>query len=114
MRTLLFVQTGDARPKCCGPTTKAPEYARGNRYSLAFGRFDTMYGTHRQHAAQVAADRWWLVECANADAGRELVAVFESQPRSSFMSNEHRGGAVVCASRPGAASGRILASGGQP
>lgn len=103
-RVLLFVQTGDARPKCYGPTTKAPEHARGNRYSLAFGCFDTVYGTHRQHEAQVAADRWWLVECANAEDGRFVI---ECDREAGGVLRDHY------ASDGERIYGRILASGGK-
>jgi hypothetical protein len=59
-RVLLFVQTGDGRPKCVG------------RYSEGL--------TARQCEHRSAADRWWLVECENADAGRKVIAFVESLP----------------------------------
>src|SRR5580765_5071473 len=49
------------------------------------------------------AQRWWLVECENADAGRRAIAVFErwDDVRRLYPFN-------------GGAGGRILASNWQP
>lgn len=63
MKTLLFVQTGDGRPKCV-PTMR---YERERLFSVPgwTPAHSDIGGDH---------DRWWLVECENADAGRRVIA----------------------------------------
>jgi len=62
-RVLLFVQTGDGRPKCFSSHgVNRSLYTDGWRLSES------------ALTAQGAADRWWLVECENAEAGREVIA----------------------------------------
>ena len=96
MRVLLFTQSGSERPKVaryspsvCAhrPTAAAPESCgccRGTGYAV------------EPWASLKSTDRWFLVECENADAGRRLIAAFKV----------HRG-RILHASR-------ILASGGKP
>lgn len=60
MKVMLFVQTGDARPKCASRET--PCRVNGEWW---YSRWAS--------EAKAAADRWWLVECANADEGRMII-----------------------------------------
>ena len=78
MRTLLFVQTGDGRPKCVRSWAVEPAS------EVVFDR--------------VRHYRWWLVECENAEAGRELILLNVSGPWTHAVN----------------VPGRILASGGKP
>ena len=90
MRVLLFVQHGDGRPKCVGrvrewfPALMQPRYEDertpkqrvddfvANGWSLPAGSAQFKC-TARQKQHHLLADRWWLVECENADAGRALI-----------------------------------------
>jgi hypothetical protein len=94
-RVLLFVQSGDARPTCRGEWCRQPStYA--NLHTGAPS------GTKKQRTAKRAADRWWLVECMDADAGRAIIAEnCGSDPVAVRMG-------------PHVVTGRILASGGRP
>ena len=143
MRVMLFVQTGDARPKVArkygaaaiipyidaddpwradwrvatgGPDTYC--YVRsGNMIQRACSRGVHLYRrgdgsrgwalakrcAEREAAFRNvvrASDRWWLVECASADAGRLIIAC----SRGECDSPE----GCVCKNY-----GRILASGGR-
>jgi len=90
-RVLLFVQTGDGRPKCFSSHgVNRSLYTDGWRLSES------------ALTAQGAADRWWLVECENAEAGRRVI---DGEPHNYVMDNG------VYATEPW---GRILASGGKP
>lgn len=60
MKVLLFVQNGDARPKC----VLHDVVERHGAWCLSW----------RARDRQAAADRWWLVECENAEAGRDVIA----------------------------------------
>lgn len=90
MKALLFVQTGDARPKCEGEC-----WERMNDW----GR--RMRGTLRQRDLMRRSDRWWLVECETARHGREVIASGRTELRSGFGGD----GSILI--------GRILASGGR-
>ena len=75
MKVLLFVQTGDGRPKCVGRTWPF-EFTR---YGIEAPRLKQLgepprHGSHHQARVLAKADRWWLVECENADAGRFVIA----------------------------------------
>ncbi len=63
MKVLLFVQSGNARPKCAksfgGRAHSAMQY---------FARVRERLGSEGQ------PDRAWLVECENAEAGRDAIA----------------------------------------
>ena len=94
MRTLLFVQTGDARPKCVksfgwisGDGSAGPR-ALQYLHSIRFG-------------ADGQPDSGWLVACENAEAGRAIIA-------------EGASGEVTIRLGSGLARGRIIASGGTP
>jgi hypothetical protein len=86
-RVLLFVQAGDARPKCVKQF--GSDRARGLQYLGHLVRPD------------IGTWLYWLVECENADAGREAIASGRTELRSGFGGN---GSLLV---------GRILASGGR-
>lgn len=100
-RVLLFVQTGDARPMCVGrvgplgeiPWTRCPAglKAESAEYGLSLAQ---------QHEVE-SADRWWLVECENADAGRAVIAMHLSS------------GSPVIQWTGRLPEGRILSSGGR-
>lgn len=75
-RALLFVQNGTAKPKVLA--TGARNEAAARLAAEPHGRY---------------FDRWWLVECENAEAGRRIIAGIQSAP--------------------GGDEGRILASGGR-
>lgn len=99
MKVLLFVQTGDERPKCVG---SGSWLARTGPFmecvqAIRDGR-DVLQSQQEWRAAN--ADRWWLVECENADAGRLIIAC----SRGECDSPE----GCVCKNY-----GRILASGGR-
>lgn len=83
MRVLLFVEgAGDKRPKCVHPNV--PEYIRrrnGERIrsarsiqpaSLSDFVLRMSWGLWAVEVRN--ADRWWLVECENAAAGRFMIA----------------------------------------
>lgn len=84
MKVLLFVQAGNARPKCASRET--PCRVNGE-----------WWYSRRASEAKAAADRWWLVECANAEDGRAVIAAMV----------EYGGGVGE------GGLGRILASGGR-
>ena len=101
-RVLLFTQTGDARPKC------VRAFAPGNEYQRNPARFASHLETfshikpmpYRDLRLAYDADRWWLVECANAEAGRGVIAWTRT------------GGPDPIINEP-CPFGRILASGGR-
>lgn len=66
---MLFVQTGNARPKCVG---QLPLRFAASVAIKWLRRLDASWWTPVLKAT--AADRWWLVECANAETGRGLIA----------------------------------------
>ena len=91
MKTLLFTQMGDARPKCTGgvhPRSGVVTEAKlGERWCKL---------TMTQKRAVATADRWWLVGGTNADDGRVVILqeqVFTPELKRTL--------------------GRILASGGR-
>ena len=83
MKMLLFVQTGDARPKV------AKQFG-------AWRGWAEQYFTRIRFGESGQPDRGWLVECANAEAGRRLI---EADDGERFAM--------------GSRYGRILASGGK-
>ena len=106
MKTLLFVQSGDARPKVAHAncpdsiTRRSGQRVRdacATRHYLSSAVLRVTWG--RWAALARDADRWWLVECTHADAGRLVI----------WADNiRRRDGAVH-----GTPQGRILASGGR-
>lgn len=75
-RVLLFTQAGSERPKCIRSYREEP-----------------LFNDALDHDGP-----WWLVECENADAGREIIEATAL---------------AECASALGWRGGRILASGGK-
>ena len=100
-RVLLFVVPAfGEHVLCCGEAS-----ADRKRRGIAVGSEDDSardwFVTLRARRMKDAADRWWLVECENAEAGRAIIAnaaKFDSDPTLKNL----RG------------LGRILASGGKP
>lgn len=103
MKVLLFVQTGDARPKVF------TRYARG--YSGLFARNVEFARQHpetnisRPLRACANADRWWLVECENADEGRRVITGLCHSMDCALLRDDSHEASCDC--------GRILASGGK-
>ncbi len=62
MKVLLFVQTGDTRPKCVKRFPPVLRHIKSGweEWSVEYSKTAT-------------ADRWWLVECENADEGRTII-----------------------------------------
>lgn len=94
MKTLLFTQTGDARPKCLGSV--AIGGPRGEKY---IDSGDSCYLSDYQSFLLGTADRWWLVECENAEAGRIVIADVAARDAGEYVM--------------GITPGRILARGGR-
>jgi len=94
-RVLLFVQNGNARPKRIATLTRARAIFYRDVGQEPDADESLLMLTGIQSAIQQAADRWWLVECENAQAGRVII--------------EHAGKPVL----PHPLAGRILASGGK-
>ena len=105
MKVLLFVQTGDARPKCAGGAVHFTRAGYRTGYNCkiasdpvmsALGDSKTAWGwwtTPGPWNALLDSDRWWLVECETAYHGRKV---------------------IEAAARGEQTVGRILASGGRP
>lgn len=108
MRVLLFVQTGDARPKSIGGNRRLDGEALNGRWdSRAIARAMQELAITEEVSA-IGADRWWLVECENADAGRAAIECYEGGTGCTagrVFRFDH------C--RSGRHPGRILASGGR-
>lgn len=77
MKVLLFVQTGDARPKCVSRSVghDPAERLQGHRW-LADSGFYLWWTAHEK---AVAAARWWFVECENAAHGRVLISEWRAR-----------------------------------
>jgi hypothetical protein len=58
MKELLYVQTGDGKPKC----------------RKSFGPSQGLNRARAHAYVSNVSDRWWLVECENAEHGREVIA----------------------------------------
>lgn len=103
MRTLLFVQNGEGRPKAWNPGREYVEHPPRIQMHADAWRLanPTPARCGARLCAVIRADRWWLVECENAEAGRATIA------HEPFGAAVHR---VGCACK----NGRILASGGKP
>lgn len=86
MRTLLFVQDGERKPVVV--REKLLRYANGA----------VMWGP-RMTFAKERADRWWLIECDNAEAGRWTLLKL-GKARGPLFPTSFR-------------EGRIIASGGK-
>lgn len=101
-RKLLFTQTGDERPKCVGRTGPLGEVPWA-RCPAGLKAASAEYGlSSEQQRAVESADRWWLVECESAEAGRALIAA------GSNVAPWIRG-----VPRVGIPEGSVLASGGK-
>lgn len=99
---MLFVQTGDARPKCegrLGPLGEIPWQRCPAALKAALGECGL---SSEQQLAVESADRWWLVECKNAEAGRGTIYIALNPPPV---------GSAFTTTFP---VGRILAQGGRP
>lgn len=90
MRVLLFVQTGDGRPKC----VETPGWLSAKDAQHVREMSESHATPDSPHWIQVLdhADRWWLVECLDAKHGRAVIAGSRTLDSAEF--------------------GRILASGG--
>lgn len=111
MKVLLFVQRGDARPKC---EYTLPRSLAWESLAEAIGDADQTADPPTVASIAASADRWLLVECKNAEAGRTLIYLRETisaAHRYMGSKNPEQGTAAVCGSVP---TGRILASGGKP
>lgn len=101
MRVLLFVQNGDGQPKCASPATMdrpalAPtwECAKLNNDG---GDGNWWWFYRGAVLKMLRADRWWLVECENAEDGRVVIMQERVLPEGIVST-----------------LGRVLASGGKP
>ena len=129
MKMLLFVQTGDARPKCAGGAVHFTRAGYRTGYNCkiasdpvmsALGDSKTAWGwwtTPGPWNALLDSDRWWLVECEDADAGRAIIT-HDALLHTSIGKAVEAVGPVVKSRDPNRVSepvqGRILASGGRP
>jgi len=93
MKVLLFVQTGEGRPKC----------VKTWRTWKPSGESWVWLGAS-------SGDRWYVVGCENAEAGRDIIA--ESGEGHPKWRRAHLDAAHM-ARRP-SPNGRILASGWKP
>lgn len=103
-RVLLFTQQGSERPKAAiAPAEWAEHPKRVAAHMAAWrGRDPSRVPPFRTSLQRVlCANRWWLCECENADAGREIIE--ESRRRDAGASYYEIGNL-----------GRILASGEKP
>ena len=92
-RVLLFVQNeGDKRPKVAARWRNTVVERAVNNIEWARANDLTGVAVTGPLRAVAAADRWWLIECENAEAGRKAIK------QSGFMDYSH---------------GRVLASGGK-
>lgn len=108
-RILLFVQTGDTRATCAwwsNDGERPPVTPSGQLYAL---RFKLGSAADAVACGQHPADRWWLVECENAEAGRSLIA--ESLWDHDTPDNHW---VARCLQTTALAHGRIVASGSRP
>lgn len=81
MRVRLFVQDGESLPKCVGSeTTRHSEHSEivwvNNPPPLRSRRAVLL--SEEALVARDEADRWWLVECANAKAGRGTILALQA------------------------------------
>ena|SRR5689334_7387027 len=110
----LFVQVGDGRPKYVGRAYPRSLDHRGRTRSLVHRTEGALWWAAPWVAGEArSADRWWLVECENAEAGRVAIADAVYRPTEALIKSE----AWAWIRRlPLLASctGRILASGGKP
>lgn len=104
MKVLCYAQgPSDARPKMVGEASAQASRLRSWQVAwdwyVSTGAYACLHGS-----------RWWLVECANADAGREVIE--DCGDMDGQMESDLRGeceGPTYDSRYPGA---RILASGG--
>lgn len=101
-RILLFVQTGDTRPTCVRIRKRVVFLVVV--LPAASATRDLLLGPWTS-----ARDRWWLVECENAEAGRSLIA------ESLWNHDTHDNHWVArCLQTTALAHGRVVASGAHP
>ncbi len=98
MKVLLFVQTGDARPKCVK--------SFGDRRHNAINYFNAI---KPRLGSEGQPERAWLVECANAEAGRTCIEATVASTKYGSGPSVHFDLWDGVAKR----HGRILASGGR-
>lgn len=99
MKVLLFVQSDDARPKAIKRATK------GYIKAAILDRCEAGRESWRTHNG---IDRWWLVECENAENGRRVI-----EDARLGLGNVDDAIAAGPGSLAGPRVGRILASGGR-
>ena len=107
-RVLLFTQTGGGRPKYVGRAYCERMFDhRGQERWLVHKDADgeRWFSNPSVKRETNFADRWWLVECDNAEAGRTLIL------RSQRVGGEDEWTKAIDAHEP--VAGRVLASGGR-
>lgn len=97
MRVLLFVER-EGRVVCAGSIVQGGP-AKNKRVNLG----DSCYGSSKMHAMLYAASRWWLVQAADADAGRWTIHWHLTKPTAQIGDTSY----------PLTGPGQILASGGK-
>lgn len=99
MKVLLFTARSGERPKCVSRSVgfDPAEILQGQKW-LADSGFCVWWTAHEK---AINADAWWLVECANAEAGRRVIA--------------HHGVTTTCDCEPrfDPSEGSVLAHGGK-
>ncbi len=108
-RVLLFVQTGDGRPKCLRAPTEYWDHPNRVEAQVAIWRA-AVNPTNEPSATVkrlIAADRWWLVECPSADVGRVAISYYEVSKGAGPLPREFQ-------SMSGNERAVILAQGGRP
>jgi hypothetical protein len=93
MKALLFVQTGDARP------------TRFKQYPHEWAASPDFLNDVRDYADNVKCDRWWLVECENAKAGRTIIRgipghMHTGNDCNTCSSYQFNGRILACDDRP--------------
>jgi hypothetical protein len=110
VRLHLFVQVDGAWAKfegILGPLGLIPWQRCPAALKTHLGEYGVTSG---QQAAVESADRWWLVECENAEAGRTLIALSEvvAAVRRKFGESA---APVLC--NGAVPPGRVIATGGR-
>ena len=106
-RVLLFTQSGSERPKCV-PTPRWMREGHDAQHVCEMAESMPTATAPPWMRALSRADRWWLVECENADAGRRVI---EWHRRGSGACDA--GGFCACTGAGKNECGAILASGGK-
>lgn len=112
MKVLLFVQNGNGRPKVLGGERRLNLDVPGAA-GLAVRLYGVEANTHR-------ADRWWLVECEDANTGRDVIAGVTDDCDRCAGCGWWEGGRTLmttcreCNGTGAIARGRILSHGSRP